>query len=62
MGESINEKLSGLYIAIIFSIRLVVVFLLKKINERLALLSIKLINRIKINQFFLFLKARKIRI
>ena len=44
MGESINEKLSGLYIAIIFSVRLVVVFLLKKINQRLPLLSIKLIN------------------
>ena len=43
MGESINEKLSGLYIAIIFSVRLVVVFLLKKINQRLYLLSIKLI-------------------
>ena len=53
MGESISEKLSGLYIAIILSVRLVVVFLLKKINQRLSLLSIYLINRIKINQFYL---------
>ena len=31
MGESISEKLSGLYIAIILSVRLVVVFSSKKI-------------------------------
>ncbi|WP_425919014.1 hypothetical protein [Acinetobacter sp. TSRC1-2] len=31
MGESISEKLSGLYIAIILSVRLVVVFSTKKI-------------------------------
>ncbi|NNG82983.1 hypothetical protein [Acinetobacter sp. ANC 5378] len=36
MGESISEKLSGLYIAIILSVRLVVVFSSKKIIGYLA--------------------------
>jgi hypothetical protein len=43
MGESISEKLSGLYIAIILSVRLVVVFSYKKILNSLVKNSIEMV-------------------
>jgi len=55
MGEEISAKFERSYIAIFSQFRLVVVFLPRKISGFNLYISIKLIAKIKINQFFLFM-------